>query len=120
MSYPPYDPDQPPNDPGYNYGYGYGQPGYGAPPPAINNYLVPSILATIFCCWPLGIPAIINAAKVNQLLAMGDIHGAQEAARKAKMWTIWSVASIGVVVVLYAIAAIIGLAMSGGNSTTTY
>jgi hypothetical protein len=31
-----------------------------------DNYLVWSILATIFCCWPLGIPAIVNATKVDR------------------------------------------------------
>ena len=35
----------------------YQQPG-GPPPP---NYLVWAILATIFCCLPLGIPAIVMA-----------------------------------------------------------
>ncbi len=27
--------------------------------PPIQNYLVAAILVTIFCCWPLGIPAIV-------------------------------------------------------------
>jgi hypothetical protein len=52
-----------------------------------DNWLVKSILATIFCCWPFSIAGIINAAKVNHLFAMGDIEGAEEAARNAKKWT---------------------------------
>jgi hypothetical protein len=58
-------------------------------PPAgtqVENYLVWAILSTICCCIPLGIPAIIFASQVNSKLAMGDVTGAREASRKAKMW----------------------------------
>lgn len=53
----------------------------------IPNYLVPSILVTIFCCVPFGIPAIVYAAKVDGLISRGDIAGAMEASNKAKLWT---------------------------------
>jgi hypothetical protein len=53
----------------------------------IPNYLVQAILVTLFCCWPLGIPAIIFAAQVNGKLGRGDRAGAEEASRKAKMFT---------------------------------
>jgi len=52
------------------------------------NYLIPSILFTIFCCLPLGIPAIIFAAQVNSKLAAGDYDGAVSASRKAKLFMI--------------------------------
>jgi len=55
-----------------------------APP---KNWLVKSILVTIFCFWPLGIAAIVNAVKVNTLFAAGNVNGANEAAKKAKKWT---------------------------------
>ena len=54
------------------------------------TYLVESILITLFCCWPLGIPAIINAAKVESKFYAGDINGANEASKKAKKWATWS------------------------------
>jgi hypothetical protein len=54
--------------------------------PAINNYLVPSILVTLCCCMPFGIVAIVFAAQVNSKLAAGDVAGAQSAANTAKMW----------------------------------
>ncbi|PZS25614.1 MAG: hypothetical protein DLM59_19895 [Pseudonocardiales bacterium] len=117
MSYPPYDPNQPPGDPGY--GYGYGQPGYGAPRPVINNYLVPAILTTIFCCLPFGIAAIVNASKVDALVNSGDYQGAQLAANRAKTWSIWSAASIGIIFALYivgiVIAAVVGVATTPSN-----
>lgn len=59
------------------------------PPPAgggsaeIPNYLVPAIIS-VFCCWPLAIPAIIFATQVNSKSATGDIAGANEASAKAK------------------------------------
>ena len=58
-------------------------------PPAgttVPNYLVFAILATIFCCLPTGIPAIIYAAQVNGKLLAGDYAGAQVASNNAKIW----------------------------------
>src|SRR5438045_4402013 len=60
------------------------------PPPAggtatVPNYLVPAIIS-IFCCWPLAIPAIIFATQVNGKVAAGDVGGAQYDAKKAKMF----------------------------------
>jgi hypothetical protein len=76
-----------------------------SPPPTISpqlgnganipNYLWQSIVVTIFCCWPFGIPAIVYAAKVDGLKAQGDIAGAMAASSSAKTWCI---VSAGVVV----------------------
>lgn len=54
--------------------------------PNVPNYLVQSILVTIFCCLPFGIVAIVFAAQVNSKLAGGDFAGATESSNKAKMW----------------------------------
>jgi hypothetical protein len=59
------------------------EPGVAGPIP---NYLWQSIVATIFCCWPFGIPAIVFAAKVDGLVARGRPAEAREASNKAKMW----------------------------------
>ena len=62
------------------------------PPPAaggtanVPNYLVPAIIS-IFCCWPLAIPAIIFATQVNGKIAAGDVAGAEDASKKAKMFS---------------------------------
>lgn len=55
-------------------------------PAAIPNYLVQAILATFCCCVPFGIPAIVFAAQVNTKLQVGDVNGALDCSRKAKMW----------------------------------
>lgn len=55
------------------------------PPP--KNWLVESILVTIFCCLPFGIVGIIKASEVNNKVAVGDYAGAQEASLAAGKWT---------------------------------
>ena len=75
-----------------------------APRPVVGsvpNYLVQSILCTLFCCLPLGIPGIVFAAQVNTKLAAGDVAGATESSRKAKMWCWLSFGSGLLVMVLY-------------------
>jgi hypothetical protein len=49
-----------------------------------------AILATILCCLPAGIPAIVYAAQVNGKLQAGDLAGAQAASKNAKMWCLIS------------------------------
>jgi hypothetical protein len=61
-------------------------PGYPSQPPQIDNNMTMSIVA-IFLFWPLAIPAIINASKVNPLLQQGDYAGAQAAAAESKKWS---------------------------------
>lgn len=89
---------------------GYGQGGYGAygaqSAPAggkPQNYMVPSIIATIggflFCCLlglPAGIAAIVFGNKVDSLWNMGDYQGAQTASEKAKLWMIVAAVLAGV------------------------
>jgi hypothetical protein len=57
-----------------------------AAPANVPNYLIPAILS-LFCCWPLSIVAIIFAAQVNGKVASGDIQGAMEASKKAKLFS---------------------------------
>lgn len=75
-----------------------------APP---ENYLVWAILTTIFCCWPFGIPAIINASKVNSAYDRGNYAESLEASRKAKNWTIASAATGGTIAILYIVFIIL-------------
>lgn len=90
------------------------------PPPAggtttVPNYLVPAIVS-IFCCWPLGIVAIIFAAQVNGKVAAGDIAGATEASKKAKLFSYIAI-GIGLVVgVIYLLLTILGIGLGAvGN-----
>jgi len=48
--------------------------------------LIPAIISAL-CCLPLGIVSIIFAAQVNGKVASGDIAGAMNASKKAKMFS---------------------------------
>jgi len=89
-----------------------GQPSAGGPPPP--NYLVWAILATIFCCLPLGIPAIVFAAQVNSKWAVGDFAGAQESSRKARQFALWSTI-IGVVFVVLYLVIVLASVLASSN-----
>jgi hypothetical protein len=86
-------------------------PGVAAAGPAINNYLVPSVLVTLCCCLPFGVVAIVYAAQVNTKLSVGDYAGAEASARNAKMWC-WIGFALGLVIAIcYGIVT--GLATMG-------
>lgn len=62
------------------------------PPPAsgapatVPNYLIPAIIS-LFCCLPLGVVGVIFAAQVNGKVAAGDVQGAVDASKKAKLFS---------------------------------
>tara|TARA_B100000579_G_scaffold73136_1_gene56082 strand:- start:133 stop:612 length:480 start_codon:yes stop_codon:yes gene_type:complete len=70
--------------------------GHSAPPTyQIPTYLAQSILVTLCCCLPVGIPAIVYASRIDNLMRMGQYTEAQECSRKAKMWC-WISFGIGI------------------------
>ena len=73
-------------------------------PPQPKNWLVESILVTIFCCLPFGIAGIVFAAQVSSKYASGDYEGSLQASKEAAKWTkIGFFIGLGIVV-LYFIA----------------
>ncbi|TSD96683.1 CD225/dispanin family protein [Skermania sp. ID1734] len=52
--------------------------------------MVWAILATIFCCLPLGIVSIVKSSQVNSLWAQGRSGEAMQAAEDAKKFALWS------------------------------
>lgn len=83
--------------------------------PNVPNYLWQAIVATVCCCPPLGIPAIVFAAQVNTKLATGDFQGAMEASRKAKIWS-WVSFGAGLVGgIIWVILNAMGMAMGAFN-----
>jgi hypothetical protein len=51
------------------------------------NWLLESILVTLFCCLPFGIAGIVNASKVESRFYAGDTEGSARAAAEAAKWT---------------------------------
>jgi hypothetical protein len=81
------------------------------PPPGggaatVPNYLVPAIIS-IFCCWPLAIPAIIFATQVNGKVAAGDVAGAQESSKKAKMFSFLAIGLGAAGILIYVIMVLV-------------
>src|ERR1700712_1101740 len=95
-------------------------PGYPPPqPPAAqqpDNYLVWSILATVFCCLPLGIVAIVKSTQVSGLWAQGQYAEAQAAADSAKKFAKLS-AIVGIVVDVVAIIINVVMMSSAGSQS---
>ena len=83
----------------------------------IPNYLWQSIVCTVLglaCCLslPFGIVALVFSTQVNNKLSYGDVAGAQDSSKKAKIFCWVSIAIFGVVAVLYMVLLILGVAGS--------
>lgn len=78
-------------------------------PQNIPNYLWQSIVVTVLCCLPLGIPAIVYASKVNNALMQGDTQGALVASKNAKTWCIVALVAGLVGTLLYILLMVAGV-----------
>ncbi len=72
--------------------------------PEVPNYLATSILVTLCCCLPAGIPALVYAVQSNSCLETGDYVKAREKAQLAYTWS-WVAFGMGLVVVVLRIVA---------------
>ncbi len=75
----------------------------GIPPKCPPTYLAFAIIVTIFCAWPLGIPAIINATRVEKAYNQGDFTGAERFSKAARSWSIASMAVAAALVLLWGV-----------------
>jgi len=94
------------------------------PPPAggsatVPNNLVLAIIAAVvsflFCCLPHGLVSVIFATQVNKKAQAGDIAGATQAAKNAKLWAIISIAVSVVWLVVSLVFGILGSLMNAVN-----
>lgn len=93
------------------YQPGYQAPGYGSAGILnIKDYLVESILVTLFCCIPLGIAAIVFSVQARTKISVGDYAGAQAAANTART-LVW--VSLGITLA-FGIIALLSSLGSGG------
>lgn len=75
--------------------------------PIPKNWLVESILSAVLCCPPFGIVAIVYATKVESYYNLGDYESAEDASKKAKMWTFIAAGSIVAFAIIYFIIILV-------------
>ncbi|XP_013397293.1 proline-rich transmembrane protein 1 [Lingula anatina] len=101
----------PPQAQYYPQGQPYGQPITGQPQtvmvvhtPMINpppDHMIYAIVVTIFCCWPIGIFAIMKALACRDAINRGDITEAQAKSAEARRMSHWALGvGIGFIVLI--------------------
>ena len=85
-------------------------------PSTVPNYMIPAIVS-LFCCWPLAIVAIIFAAQVNGKVAAGDMQGAMDASKKAKLFSYISIGLGLGLGLIYLILMLLGVGLSAIGNT---
>lgn len=84
----------------------------GAPAAPIDTWLWQSIVATIFCCQPFGIAAIVFSAMAGSARDAGDLALARHRAAQARTWTLVSVGTVLVLIVGFVLFAVLGVVFS--------
>ncbi|WP_256788043.1 CD225/dispanin family protein [Frankia sp. AvcI1] len=108
-------------------GWPQGEPGGWPPPEAggavatpaedrpIRTYLWQSLVATLLCCLPTGIVAIVYATQTQTRLQAGNLAGAREASGRARRWCVISLIAFVVVLLVYVVAIVITVAIVSRN-----
>ncbi len=88
----------------------------GTLPPQPKNWLIESVLVTIFCCLPLGIVGIILALLVDTLYKEGHFEASERLSLEAGRWVRYGVIFGVIVLVLYMLLLSSGImtGISGG------
>lgn len=74
----------------------------------VDDYMVWSVLTTIFCCLITGIVALVYSSQVNKYLSQGNIIAAEDASQKAKIWNIVGASICGAIILPIVVFSIIG------------
>lgn len=80
------------------------------------DYLVWSILATLFCCLPFGIVGIVYSVMANSAYDAGNYEEHVKKADSAKTWTIWSVILGLVVMAIYVAVGVASVALENSGT----
>jgi hypothetical protein len=87
--------------------------GRGAGEP-IDTWLWQSIVATILCCQPLGIVAIVMSAQAGSARDAGNWELARKRADQARTWTLAAVGAFFVLMFLFLVLGAFGAVFGGG------
>jgi hypothetical protein len=98
------------------WGVGGSQPSWqtGMPARPIDTWLWQSIVATILCCQPLGIVAIVMSAQAGSARDAGNWELARKRADQARTWTLAAVGAFFVLVFLFLVLGAFGAVFGGG------
>jgi hypothetical protein len=91
-------------------------PSEGAPAAAVPNYLVLAIISLFFSL-PLGIVAVVFAARVNGQVQAGDTAGALESSRKAKLFSYISIGLGLVWIIIWIVMTVLGVGIGALSNT---
>ncbi|KJE21939.1 Interferon-induced transmembrane protein [Frankia torreyi] len=109
-----------PDGSGQPGGWPQPEPGGAVATPAadrpIRTYLWQSLVATLLCCLPTGIVAIVYATQTQTRLQTGNLAGAREASGRARRWCIISLIAFVVVLLVYVVAIVITVAIVSRNN----
>jgi hypothetical protein len=89
----------------YPTGSPYDPPGWNQSMPP--TYLAQAILATLFCCMPFGVVAIVKSSQVSSAWGAGNHELAYQKSKEASTWVNVSAICGLIVVVFYVVAAVI-------------
>ncbi|WP_029904796.1 CD225/dispanin family protein [Prevotella sp. 10(H)] len=79
--------------------------------PMPKNWLVESILLSIFCCSPISVVGIFYASRVESLYYAKDYDGASRAAENAKKWALIGILFLPACYVIFSIFGAVIIAM---------
>ena len=94
-------------------------PPLNASPPVANNLvlaIIASVASLMFCCLPHGVVSLIFATQVNKKAEAGDIQGATNAAKQAKMWAWISIIVSALWFVIALVFGVLGAILSAVQS----
>ncbi len=87
----------------------YDPPGWNQAMPS--TYMTQAILATLFCCLPFGIVAIVKSSQVSSAYAAGDHELARQKSSEAATWVNIS-AGIGLVIGLLYLGLVVAASLN--------
>ena len=80
-------------------------PGHSGSKPS--NHLALAIVSLVFCCVPMGVVAVVNAARVDKLWHSGNPTAAVTASAQAKSWAMASLMSVPALLVVFYLLALV-------------
>ncbi|XP_067654300.1 proline-rich transmembrane protein 1-like [Haliotis asinina] len=73
-----------------------------------------AIFATICCCWPLGIVAIMRASEARQALNQGDVNGSILLSAQSRRMSLWAIAC-GCILLVVIIVSVVAYVVTFNN-----